>query len=54
MLNVIGELSTEDADRMVAMTPKPRETYGHSEEWPEIIAASVGPASVMDGEALQP
>jgi hypothetical protein len=42
VLNVIGEISTEDADRMVAMTPKLREIYGHSGEWPEIIAASVG------------
>lgn len=42
VLNVIGEISTEDADRMVVVTPRLREIYGHSGEWPEIIAASVG------------
>lgn len=41
-LNAIGELSTDDADRMVAMTPKLRKIYRHSGERPEIIAASVG------------
>lgn len=41
VLNAIDEISTEDADRMAAMTPKLREVYGHSGEWPEIIAASV-------------
>jgi hypothetical protein len=41
VLNVIGELSTDDADRMMAMTPKLREIYDHSGDWPEIIAASI-------------
>ena len=42
VLDVIGAISAEDAERMLAMTPKLREIYGHSGEWPEIIAKSVG------------
>ncbi|MEM1052707.1 MAG: hypothetical protein AAGI28_11495 [Pseudomonadota bacterium] len=41
VLHVIGKISADDAERMVAMTPKLREIYGSSGEWPEIIAASV-------------
>ena len=33
VLHVIGEISADDAERMVAMTPKLREIYGHSGEF---------------------
>jgi hypothetical protein len=42
VLHSIGEISTDDMNRMFAMTPKLQEIYGRSGEWPDIIAWSVG------------
>lgn len=41
VLKAIGEISSADEERMLALTPKLREIYGHEGEWPEIVAATV-------------
>lgn len=41
VLRSIGEISSGDEERMVAITPKLREIYHHNGEWPEIIASAV-------------
>lgn len=50
VLHSINEISADDMNRMVAMTPKLQEIYGHSGEWPDIIARSVGFPQSISGE----
>jgi hypothetical protein len=41
VLRAIGALPEKEAQTLSDMTPKLREVYAHSGQWPEIIAATV-------------